>query len=72
MAPKFLLRSGMLVATSVGCAAATALAAIGMAHAADLPVKGPVYEAPALVESWATALRLQSHMAMFGLAYTFD
>jgi hypothetical protein len=66
-----LLRRGMLVATGVGCAAATALA-VGMAHAADLPVNGPVYEVPALVESWATALRLQSHMAMFGLAYKFN
>ncbi len=70
MARKFLLRRGMLVATSVGCAA-TALA-VGMAHAADLPVKAPVYKTPALVESWATALRLQSHMAMFGLAYKFN
>jgi outer membrane immunogenic protein len=52
MARKFLLRRGMLVATSVACAAATALAAIGMAHAADLPVKAPVYKTPALVESW--------------------
>jgi outer membrane immunogenic protein len=43
----------MLVATSVGCAAAAALAAIGMAHAADLPVKAPVYKVPALAESWA-------------------
>jgi outer membrane immunogenic protein len=43
----------MLVATSVGCAATAALAAIGMAHAADLPVKARVYKAPALAESWA-------------------